>query len=459
MTIRFTIFLLVLIFLHSCASIKPEAPRASYSSFEIEPRLSVVNVPINISVKEIEKSVNKYLSGLIYEDNNLNDDDMQMKVWKDGNISVDAVADEFKFKVPVKIWLKTGFKVEKFGIVISEYEETNCSMLIDLVSKVLITPNWSVSTSTKITSYEWKIKPALDFKLFNLPLTYFADKIINSNKQTLLSLLDKEVSKYLQIKSYVDEAWKAVQEPILIYDTPPSYISVKPVELRMSPLMGRAGIVQSSVGMKAYTKLHVGQKPSPEQVPLPNLTIDKNETGFFSFYLVSTIDYSEAESLTRKYFEGYIFEFGKKKKVKIEAIDLYGKDGKLILNLKVSGSLKGHLFLSALPYYDAPFKNIKIKNLSFDLDTKNKLLKSADWLAHDLFIKKVESTFSYSLKQDLEETKKLLEESVFDKKVYDHYFIEGSLIQFEPEKIFLTPGGFAALMLVKGTLSVTVKDF
>ena len=93
------------------------------------------------------------------------------------------------------------------------------------------------------------------------------------------------------------------------------------------------------------------------------------------------------------------------------------------------------------------------------MDTKNKLLKSADWFAHDIFIKKIESSFVYSLKADLEETKKTLEESMFNKKIYDYYNLEGSLIYFAPETIYLTETGIAALMLVKGTLTVTITDF
>lgn len=459
MFLRFQIFLIIFLILQSCTSIKTVAPEESYTPIEIKPKLSTVNVPINIPLKDIEKSVNKYLTGVLYEDNNLSDDDMEMKVWKDGLISVDMVGEEFRFKVPIKVWLKAGFKAEKFGVTVSDYEETNCSMVMDFVSKATIAPDYSLKTHTVLSKYEWKQKPVLDFGLFSLPLTYVADKIIKANKESLLTLLDDEAAKFLQIKPYLDDAWKAIQEPIKVYDSPPSYVSVRPIELKMTPLMGRAGLVQSSIGMKAYTQLHVGQKPFLQPSKMPNLTMDRNESGIFTFSLLTEIEYEEAEALTKKYFQGYIFEFSKKKKVRIDSINLYGNKGKLVLNVKVSGSLKGNLFLSAIPYYDVATKSIKVKQVTFDLDTKNKLIKSADWFAHDLFIKKIESAFVYSIKQDLEDNKKLIEESVFNKKVYDYYNIEGSLIHFEPEELFLTESGIAALMLVKGTLSVTVTDF
>jgi hypothetical protein len=41
-------------------------------------------MPMEISLKEIENQLNKSLTGLIYEDNVLEDDKTEMKIWKTG---------------------------------------------------------------------------------------------------------------------------------------------------------------------------------------------------------------------------------------------------------------------------------------------------------------------------------------------------------------------------------------
>ncbi|MDN8820513.1 DUF4403 family protein, partial [Staphylococcus aureus] len=43
---------------------------------------SFINLPVSITLADIESQVNKYLTGLIYEDNNMDDDEITMKVWK-----------------------------------------------------------------------------------------------------------------------------------------------------------------------------------------------------------------------------------------------------------------------------------------------------------------------------------------------------------------------------------------
>jgi hypothetical protein len=42
-------------------------------------------MPLEISLKEIENQTNKSLNGLIYEDNNLEDDKTEMKIWKNSS--------------------------------------------------------------------------------------------------------------------------------------------------------------------------------------------------------------------------------------------------------------------------------------------------------------------------------------------------------------------------------------
>jgi hypothetical protein len=43
---------------------------------------SFINLPISVKLKDIENQTNTVLTGLIYEDNTIEDDDIEMKVWK-----------------------------------------------------------------------------------------------------------------------------------------------------------------------------------------------------------------------------------------------------------------------------------------------------------------------------------------------------------------------------------------
>ena len=93
--LKFSSTLLLLssiLFVSSCATtnkidaLKPEPDDATPLVYENTP--SYINMPISVKLKDIENQTNAVLSGLIYEDNNIEDDDIEMKVWKLAPITI-----------------------------------------------------------------------------------------------------------------------------------------------------------------------------------------------------------------------------------------------------------------------------------------------------------------------------------------------------------------------------------
>ena len=78
------------LFVVSCSStskintLKPEPDDAA--PLQYESQISYINLPISVQLRDIEKQTNSSLNGLIYEDNEIDDDDIEMKVWKQAPI-------------------------------------------------------------------------------------------------------------------------------------------------------------------------------------------------------------------------------------------------------------------------------------------------------------------------------------------------------------------------------------
>lgn len=83
---------IVLAVLSGCSSaqkletLKPEPDDASPLIYDSSP--SFINLPITIKLSDIENQTNSLLNGLIYEDNNIEDDDIEMKIWKQAPIKI-----------------------------------------------------------------------------------------------------------------------------------------------------------------------------------------------------------------------------------------------------------------------------------------------------------------------------------------------------------------------------------
>ena len=67
-----------------------------------ESTTSYINLPIKIKVQDIENKVNQSLNGIIYEDSNIEDDDISMKVWKQMPIKLKNVNGKIQVLLPLK---------------------------------------------------------------------------------------------------------------------------------------------------------------------------------------------------------------------------------------------------------------------------------------------------------------------------------------------------------------------
>lgn len=69
-------------------------------------------------------------------------------------------------------------------------------------------------------------------------------------------------------------------------------------------------------------------------------------------------------------------------------VSIWHKDGKMVIALDVLGSINGTLYLNGFPQYNPKTKEIYFDKLDYVLDTKSKLMRTANWLAQGYVLRK-----------------------------------------------------------------------
>src|SRR6187402_83068 len=141
------------------AALKPEPDDASPLLYDNVP--SFISLPIKIRLKDIENQTNKLMTGLIYEDNNIEDDDYTVKVWKLAPITLSNENGKIKTILPLKATVNYRYGINKLGISLMDTREFNFNGVITLVSDVNLT-NWKLNTNTQLKSLDWKESPTID---------------------------------------------------------------------------------------------------------------------------------------------------------------------------------------------------------------------------------------------------------------------------------------------------------
>jgi len=135
---------------------------------------------------------------------------------------------------------------------------------------------------------------------------------------------------------------------------------------------------------------------------------------------------------------------------------LWHKDGKIVIALEVLGSINGTIYLSGIPNYNAITKEIYFDQMEYVLNTKSILMKSANWLMQGTILKKIQENCRYSIKGNLEEGKKSMNPYLANYSPMKGVFVNGTLNDFEFEKVELTDKAIIAFITTSGKMRISI---
>jgi len=159
--------------------------------------------------------------------------------------------------------------------------------------------------------------------------------------------------------------------------------------------------------------------------------------------------------MTKKEINGKTFTSGKQS-VLIKDINIYGSDGCFIVDLSLLGSIKGNIYLKGTPYFDDSLKTIKVKDLDFDLKTKNVLLKSASWMLHHNLIKMIQPKLAYPVAKEYGEAKNAISEKLSNYQITDGIVLKGNLNDLQVDSMYINREAANIIISVDGTVKIEI---
>lgn len=435
-----------------------------------KPQLSSISVPVSISIGAMEDRLNQEISGVLYKDTNLNDDNVAVTVSKNGKLSIRAEKDKVYFSVPLRIYAKGRWQWDpcKFCPSINKTEDTTFDMIIKTESRIGLTEDYRINTITS-GDFEWgNTKPVLELGPLKIGLARFVEPALRNQMSNISKQLDKELQSRLDMKKYVADAWLMLQEPVKLDDGMNAWLTVVPKEVRMAPLHAQNGTLNTRLGISSYISVTTDGKPQVQpNRNLPKLVVDSRMRDEIQVGLTANIPYTHASKLLHDQVAKQTYKFdGGKSQITVNDAAITPNGEQLVLMLDVNGKTKaglftkkivGKVYLRGTPYYDAETASIRVRDVDYDLDTRDKLLNTASWLAKNKFKEMIQQQVNIPVKGELDNARKLLQNSL-DKqgRVHESVMLRGSIHSITPDNIYLTTEGIKAVVNAKGTLTATV---
>jgi hypothetical protein len=434
-------------------TLKPDADLAAPLVYEKE--ISNINIPISIKLKDIAFQTNKSLDGLIYEDNQLEEDNIALKVWKASPILINDELGKIKIVLPLKVWTKVRYGTNVLGMNLYDTRDLNFNGTVTLLSEVTL-QNWQLQSKTTIKSIDWKESPSVTIAGKVMPITFLVNPAMKYFKSTIEKNIDDAIKKSLNFKPFVLDALDKISVPTLVNQQYETWFSIVPISLNVTEAKIKNEAILMDVGLESYVETFIGTKTQKtfqkDKISLKHAPKVDNQ---FSASLMVVSSYLQISQLITNNFAGQKFVSGGKK-VTVKKVDLWHKNNKMMIALNLEGSINGTVYLSGIPTYDPQKKEIYFANLDYILDTKNALMKTANWLAQGVILKKIQENTRYSIQADMDNAQKQLEKYMNNFSPAAGVFINGKVNGISIDKIQLTNQAIVATVKTVGKINVTI---
>lgn len=455
---------LLLILASSCAStsqkiaaLKPEPDDAVPLAYSNVP--SYINLPVSIKLKDIENQTNTLLNGLIYEDNKIEDDNIEIKVWKQAPITITndhgKEGEKIKTVLPLKVWVKYRIGTKTLGVELYKTQEFNLNGIVTLVSDVALS-NWRLNSKTTLKSLDWIESPTMTVFGKNMPVTYLINPAVSLFKSKIEKSIDSAIEKSMDFKPNVMDAISKISTPLLMNESYKSWLRIVPVEIYATNAKLKSDSFLLNMGMKCNMETLIGNKPESKfdsnKIVLKSVEKIPEQ---ISANIAAVSTYQDASKLMTTNFVGQEFGSGSKK-VKVQNVAIWHKDGKMVIALDLLGAVDGTIYLNGIPEYNETTKEIYFDKLDYVLDTKSRLMRTANWLAQGIILKKIEENCRYSIKQNLDDAKQSMMTYLKNYSPMPGVFINGKMEDIQFQKVQLTNQAIIAFIKVNGTINVAI---
>ncbi|MBP6284655.1 MAG: DUF4403 family protein [Paludibacteraceae bacterium] len=452
------ILLLPLMMVSCKTTLQIEPPKESYLPSKLTPATSELPLMIEVDVKKLESAINKKINGLIFEGDKLNNQDLSVKIWKAQNFSFNVKNNVIEYRVPLKIWTRFGWSVDKLGFSMGDTYDAIGSIALNYKTTIEIDKNWKLVAKTTSNGFQWIDTPKLNVVGVSVPITPIATIALQQSEELITSQIDAILAQTINIKKYVAMAWKEAQKPMQVSKDNNLWVRITPNNACVSPFTTNGNKLNVAISIQALIESFMGVQPVQNKlITLPPFTVSANQPKDFNLNIATDITYEKISELAKSQLQNKTFYEGNKS-ITITDLSVFGSEGKAVFVADVIGSIKGRIYFTGTLGYNAETMSIEVLQPEFDIKTKSALVKSAKWVLNGFIIKKITPYLTYPVQEELATMKEEANKMLTNYKVSDGVDLTGRLHTLSMQRIDLVPGAIRLYANVRGDIALKIND-
>ncbi len=315
---------------------------------------------------------------------------------------------------------------------------------------VSITNSYTFDTETKLKRFD--VLDPCEITVFKYDATSQLEKQVKNQLKSMEKDIDSQIES-VDIRSTIKDVWRQLEEPMNLNEY--GFLYLKPKSISLSPVTFDATNKRAELTAELTAEPYINtNKEQTIYSDLPNQTKYTNGQGYALNILVKA-SYDSINKLMNKNLIGYKIPYNGKE-ISIDSLHVLGnQEQKLIIQVYFSGSKKGVFYLVGTPYITED-QFFVLTNLTYDINSKSVLLKSAKWLFDKRILEELNKSAKYDLNPLLDETKKTITHQL-NSQLDEGVFLSGTVDRLVVSSIQLGTTGFFLSTEVSGNMKLKMK--
>ena len=455
-TIGFIVLITAVAASVSCHRVRPEAPPTSEFEPPIPSPVSYLAGNVTFRIPDLERKINRALGPVLIGEETFQGkkgEAWHLRVERTGPVQIHYANRKVSFSAPLQVWYSNPIGLRK-----QRKPHLLCALAVNFASPIAISSNWRLSTHSRFEQYNWIERPTVRLLGIKISVTKLAEKILEKRRTDIETAIDKAVHSELRLDKEVAHIWRDMQKPLRISQKPEEiWIIPKPFSVSAAPVFGNTQrlTVPLQIAFRIDTKM--GSQPALTNLErLPRLLKRTKMPSSSRLEVLAFIPFSDANRVLMHALNEQKIDLAGGQ-IKIKNATVYGGGQSLIMKTEVTGAVNGTLYFHGQPAYDTLTNTLQIKNVDFDVETKEHLFATADWLLHDNLRDTIQTALVVPLRQHISQLPEKIETAFARSGAGHSTHLDIDAFRLVPQRFVVRPDGVQMLIKIESKVAVKVR--
>ena len=289
----------------------------------------------------------------------------------------------------------------------------------------------------------------------DLDVTPLLKAVLQPRLVALGQSIDRIIRRRTEAKKRAETVWQKLQEPIEL--SPNQWLVSNLSDARVGPITSNGTLfVKTSVNLVMEPKIVSGSKPEAVPTSLPPLQLAALPLEGFHLALPIALEYARINQRLEEEMLGQEFQTPLGDTLKVEGVQFYGSGDKLILALRVSGGVNGNLYATGTPVFEEGLGILRFVDLDFTVDTRNVLVRSANWMFHENILSSLKAHAVIDLSSQLQTLRSRLE-TALTRNLGPDARLQAEVLTLRPRGVYPTASGVEVHIIADGAMWVELR--